>query len=101
MKKLLMAIAVCAAMQGCGGRQVSIEEKAENFCKDALSLLENRDLAAFEQNGDEVAAWLETLTPEQQDSAKAVLDQYNDTIGRAYFALERELAESSKKDSAM
>lgn len=122
MKKFLMsmaAVAMCASMMSCGGSQkseeteqdaaveaaeesvdlsqMSIEERAEYYCEDALRVLAEKDMPAFEKNNDEVAAWLETLSEELQDSAKAVLDQYNDTIGRTYFALKRELSENSQK----
>lgn len=120
MKKYFMimaAVAMCASMMNCGGSQkpedtaqdaaaeaesedlsqLTIEERAEYYCQDALRALAVKDMPSFEKNNDEVAAWLETLTEELQDSAKAVLDQYNDTIGRTYFALKRELSENSQK----
>lgn len=122
MKKFFMpvaAVVLCASMMSCGGNQkpeesaqdaaveaseesldlsqLSVEERAEHYCQDALRVLGEKDLEAFRKNGDEVAAWLETLSAELQDSAKAVLDQYNDTIGRLYIALEKEQAESRQK----
>ena len=90
MKKILAIMCAAALFVACDSKEEKIEKRAESFIEAAIAALEDGDYETFEEIGESVEDWVETLNKEEEKIVEKVLKRNMRRLEKAVEKYERE-----------